>query len=919
MQLFKNKYAAISIALFLMISMAASMMLLPNANAHTPKWNIPTYAYITAAPNPIGVNQTTYIIMWLDKLWDNTALTNNYRFHNYKLVITAPNGVNTTENFPVVSDPTSDQDYAFTPTTIGTYVLTFIFPGQTITTDNDFATLSLPYPPFSEPNPYIGDYYEPNTVSMNLTVQSTPITAAITSEPLPMAYWTRPIYGENTNWYTLASNWLGSGVEGYAGWGATGNQQSYPGDAVGSLTSHVMWTKPLQSGGIVGGNTVAIPGNTYFEGSAYSQRYTNPIIVDGLLIYNGPIGWSGVAGAFTAQPYGSTTCVDLQTGKVIWTNSAMPAPTFAYVYDAEDPNQHGVWPPVLICSTAGSFLGTSFPGTWEGFDADTGTSIFNVTNVPGGVSMLGPHGEYLVLNFVNYGPVNAFGVATGPLKWYLQEWNSSRLWDGTYSGPSTVPSLIPQVTNGAWTGGYMNVQGTYEYVPSILDFNISMPTLTTAPVIYDAFYNNMLICENGTYPGAPEEAFSTVGWSPYTYFGVNMKAGSIGSVLWYNTVAAPAGNITVEPGGADPTANSGHGVFTEVYKETRQWVGYSMATGKEIWGPTPSEATLDYYGNPAIPILGGCCAYGNLYSTGYAGTLYSWNLTTGKLEWIWGNGGAGNSSYAGFNTPFGVYPMQINAIGNGVVYMVTTEHTIETPLFKGAFTVAINATTGAQIWALSDYTGEFFAISYAMADGYNTWFNGYDNSIYVVGRGPSATTVSAPNVAVPFGTPVVIKGTVMDISTGTTQTQQAADFPHGVPCASDASMEAWMGYVYQQQAEPTDFTGVQVTLSVTDSNHNHYVIGTATTDESGTYMLTWTPIISGNFTVYANFAGTKGYWPSSAEDGFTVTPAPSATPAPTATPTSVANLYFVPAIVGLFVLIIVVAVVLAILVIRKRP
>jgi hypothetical protein len=164
----------------------------------------------------------------------------------------------------------------------------------------------------------------------------------------------------------------------------------------------------------------------------------------------------------------------------------------------------------------------------------------------------------------------------------------------------------------------------------------------------------------------------------------------------------------------------------------------------------------------------------------------------------------------------------------------------------------------------------------------------------------------------------VIKGKVMDVSAGTKQTEQAADFPNGVPCASDASMSAWMGYVYQQQAKPTDFTGVPVTLSVLDSNGNHYNIGTVTTDSSGTFRLTWTPIIPGNFTVYATFAGTNGYWPSSAEDGFTVMPAPAATPAPTATPTSVANTYFVPAIAGLFVLIIVVAVVLAILVLRKR-
>jgi hypothetical protein len=547
----------------------------------------------------------------------------------------------------------------------------------------------------------------------------------------------------------------------------------------------------------------------------------------------------------------------------------MPAPSFGYIYDAEDPNQHGVWPPVLISSTGGGLFGFG-PVSWQAFDAWTGKWLFNVTNIPSGTTVLGPSGEMLVLSFVNYGPVDMFGNPTGPAKWYLQEWNSSRLWDDLYSGPSTVPTLQPPITDGG--------------DPSLLDFNISMSALTTQPSIEDAFYNNVLICQNGSFPGTTFFAgTSETGYpeSPYNYFAVNLKAGSIGSILWWNTVNAPAGNITVTPGGADPTADAGKGVFLEGYKETMQWVGYSMATGQKLWGPTPSQAALDYYGNPAIPIMGGCAAYGKLYSTGYAGILYCYDLTNGNLLWTYGNGGAGNSTYAGFNTPFGFYPMQINAIGNGVVYMVTTEHTIETPLFKGAFASAINATTGAEIWTLSDYTGEFFGMSYAMADGYNTWFNGYDNSIYVVGRGPSALTVTAPNVGIPFGTPVVIKGTVMDIAAGTKQTQQAADFSNGVPVASDASMSAWMSYVYQQQALPTSFIGVPVTVDVLDSNGNYRNIGTATTDESGTYRLTWTPDIPGDFTVIATFHGTNGYWPSWAEDGFSVMQAPAATPTPT--------------------------------------
>ena len=91
----------------------------------------------------------------------------------------------------------------------------------------------------------------------------------MTGAPLPTAYWTRPIYGENTDWYTIASNWLGIGAPNYGAWTNTGGDAALGGGtdflnvgqldaAVGSQTSHVMWTTPLQSGGVVGGNDVAI-------------------------------------------------------------------------------------------------------------------------------------------------------------------------------------------------------------------------------------------------------------------------------------------------------------------------------------------------------------------------------------------------------------------------------------------------------------------------------------------------------------------------------------------------------------------------------------------------------------------------------------------------------------------------------------
>jgi hypothetical protein len=159
----------------------------------------------------------------------------------------------------------------------------------------------------------------------------------------------------------------------------------------------------------------------------------------------------------------------------------------------------------------------------------------------------------------------------------------------------------------------------------------------------------------------------------------------------------------------------------------------------------------------------------------------------------------------------------------------------------------------------------------------------------------------------------------MDISAGTKQNQQASDFLNGVPVASDAIMTQWMGYVYQQQPMPPTFTGVTVSIDVIDSNGNYRNIGTTTTTATGTYSFAWTPDISGTYQVIATFHGNNAYWGSYAQTAFDVMHAPAATNAPTSTPTSAADMYFVPAIAGLFVLIIIVGVVLALLMLKKRP
>jgi len=832
--------------------------------------------------------------MWLTNFFYNSAITNNYRFHNFKLTITSPSGHVETQTFATVVDTTSNQYTTFTPTEIGTYILDFEYPGQTITNNDQ--------PDGSE---YVNDSFLPSKASMTLAVQQEPISPATGSYPMPTEYWARPIYGENTDWWAISSNWLGLGSPNYGGYsnlgeaanGQANGEAMFPGDAVGSQTSHIMWTKPLQAGGVVGGNNFEISGDTFFDGSAYLIRYNNPIVLNGKLYYTEPVSFSSTGYGFGAagSGYGPTNCVDLRTGEVLWSRSDVPALTFGLIFAVHTANEHGVCPPVLV-----SVTGT----TWRGYDADTGTWLFNATGAPaiGAGKAMGPNGEFL-----NYIIANA-GTATNP-DYRLGQWNSSKLF---FARNALAPTMTGIKDASVSDQSRTNV---------LYDWNVSLGSyfngITTPFTICNAKYNDGILCYNGTMPSNGENRlFPTYSQAPYTYFFINLNPdkGAIGSILWSKTFDPVVGNCTIIPSGCDFETR----VFLESCKETVQWVGYDLDSGAKLWGPSEPQAAFDYYGSPSAGILSGQIAYGKLYSMAMAGIIYCYDDRTGKLLWTYGNGGEGNSTNSGFTWPYGNIPTFVNAIGNDVVYLVTTEHTWTTPIYKDGLARAVNATDGSEIWTLSSVTMEFGGTSYAIADGFATWFNGYDNQIYVVGRGPSKTTIDAPNLAATSGQSVVIRGSITDISSGTTNNEQSVRFPNGVPVSSDASMMKWMGYVYQQKPMPYDFTGVSVAIDVLDSNGNYRNIGSTETDTSGQYTFTWLPDIPGDFTVIARFAGTNGYWPSYAQTSFTVDQPAATQPPPVQQQQSTADLYFIPAIIALFIAIIVVGVI-NVLMLRKRP
>ncbi|MGD0406002.1 MAG: hypothetical protein ABSB10_05050 [Candidatus Bathyarchaeia archaeon] len=945
MQMTKNKTAAIAIAIFLIISMGASMMLIPNANAHTPPYQTVTYAKVIALPNPIGVGQSGLIYAFLGNApLASSAIENTFRNHNYTVTVTSPNGTNQVFHYDTVTDTTGVQFIRFTPTDVGQYNITFVYGGNVLNSTT-FDTTSAAS---------VGDIWLPSTATCTLTVQQEPVTSYPNSYPMPTDFWTRPIYGQNPYWFSISSNWFGQGSPclsdisyGQVAAMPMGSAiQRYPGDAVGSLTSHVMWTKALQEGGVVGGNRTLTQGDTYFEGSAYNQRYANPIIIYGRLFYREGVSFPTSMGSVS----GDSVCVDLVTGQEIWRRTDLPTISYGFTFDVQSPDQHGMYPAFLCTSNFAQV-----------YDMWTGNNVFNVTGSASGFSILGPQGEWLKYNI--------YSNATNG--YFLTIWNSSLMFTGegflpgtTGLSPAADTNTYHSANTWTWTNTtiYVNnvaqvqsvnttvsttvtaVNATlskrYVTLNSTLDNgvpaqNMSLPwrnAMTTTPTILAVKYNDYMICRNGSYPtisGVTQNVSNVISLTSanWTYCKVNLNPdrGTVGSIIWWSPTFTHLQSETITFGGFDPTAQ----VLIEVSKETQNIWGYSTKDadgGKLIWETNSVNALqqqditpLDYFGEPYYPYFATQTAYGNVYGIAYGGILYCYNLTTGIRTWSNGNGHTpGNNTDTGTQVP-GYFPQLLNAVGNGVIYTLASQHTTITPISKGQMARAINATDGTEIWQISDYTGEFSTYSYAMADGYCNWFNGYDNQIYTVGRGPSAMTVSAPDLAAASGQPVVIKGTVYDTSAGSKQTEQAADFPNGLPCAADSSMTDWMGCVYQQKPLPTNFTGVTVSINVVDANGNYRSIGTATTDATGAYNLIWTPDIPGSYQVTANFAGTQGYWPSTATTAFTVMEAAAATAAPTPTPTSVADMYFVPAIAGLLVAIIVVGAVLALLMLRKRP
>jgi hypothetical protein len=140
-------------------------------------------------------------------------------------------------------------------------------------------------------------------------------------------------------------------------------------------------------------------------------------------------------------------------------------------------------------------------------------------------------------------------------------------------------------------------------------------------------------------------------------------------------------------------------------------------------------------------------------------------------------------------------------IADGKIYTLTGEHSVTQPIYRGHNIRCLNATDGTEIWNLlgiganggAHLTGQYMQLGEGKVIGLNY----FDNRIYCIGPGNSATTVSAPQLVPAVGSSVMITGTVTDDTpgAGSRNMNDKVDLAlKGTPAISDEDMGRWMEY-----------------------------------------------------------------------------------------------------------------------------
>ncbi len=892
----KNKLLAIVLSVVMIFIMGASTMIAPNAHAQTAgQVVIPTISYCNVAPNPCGVGQQVTVNFWLaNPMYDSEYAT------NMSVYVTTPAGV-TTKLGNFTADLTGGTWTTYTPAATGNYTFWMDYAGQ----------------PYLKTG-YTSYYNGPSTSEKMTLLVTTEPRGGLPDTPFPTTYWQTPVNAENVQlWSQLTGAWLGYAANTFAATGEYNATGSYNPYTTAPKTSHILWTKEYLAGGVAGGELGGSEQfSSYWTTSQYEPKYA-PVIIDGR--------------EYTTW-YTSTTsseqgimCINLYTGATDWVINTTTVLRCGMVTDFENINQYGVVGPFIV--TTGTMPASQTGGMSPSWHS-TGTE-YNIFD--------GLTGQFLVA-IVNGSAPTWFGEDShGNIIGYLTNSTTGNMYVGStlYQLNATTHGSYLELWNMSQALGYQNafnygfaLNTAYVWKNGIMWIKPMDPLLGGALVsglgaggFSSSWWSaNTIIMTTGTVSVGEqrgwqvEAGFSTAdGHMEWIYNRTDVTGDSNYAAFLYPAYT----RVSNTPTCCD-------GIYVELNYNSYNMNGFYADTGKKAWESTLNVPMADgnmpnpydSFGLTTVPDAN----TGVLYVWGLGGDVWAVNMTNGAIIWSWST--VQLHGPAGTESPYGIYPLWVfndealAGTGSDTVLYLSEGHEYDPPLFHGAQVDAFDANTGKLLWHNLAFDDTATAVAY----GVMTTFNSYDGQIYAYAQGPTKVTISAPQTGLTTDAPITLTGRITDISAGASQPVVAANFPNGLPCVSDDSMTGLMEAAYEQQPLPSNLTGVPINVYVLDSNNNYRSIGTTTSNALGDWGLTWTPDISGNYTVYAVFAGTNAYYGSTAST-YLYAGAPHATAVPTATPATglASNATLEYGIVAIIVVIVIIGAVLAMLVTRKHP
>jgi hypothetical protein len=784
----------------------------------TPAVTVPTTAYLSFEPDPIGVDQTLLVNFWV------TVPPASERMNlNYAVTITKPDGTTVTETMNSYPGDGSHW-FNYVPDQVGTYKLQFTFPGTYDPAGWWYGGIC--YPTYAAipasvlgtigdgsafPAYYDSVYFEPSSTAVQtLTVQKAPIAGwPAVALPGPGDYWTRPVSPNNREWWPILGYYPATGVVGGGtDWPADTNaygsaSYSFTPYVTGPTSAHIVWDQESLIGGLIGGPKGETSLNIGFIGMSatnipslcYAGRCYQVVTAPGgaqmwesYNIQTGQVYWEIPIAAYVFSPFPGFSMTETY------------APTFV-TYDTNVPETTGA-----SGYAATEYLGYLGNGQLLKYDPSTGTIDLNCSIAPLFTGTV--YSDPYVLS------IQAAGTPASPI-YYLINWTMAGL------SPTLAGRIISNTTYAMGS------------LPPFIDWSAG----------YGASVTN--IVQSGA-------------WTGMTVSGYNLETGVN---TWSVNVSETAYNT-----GSCCVAD--HGLIA-IVTQSGTVMAWNLVTGQLAWTSPQMEYPWASEGFGGYSIQS---AYGLIYYETYAG-IYAFNWSNGKIAWMFQVPAPPfETSYFENGTNVYSFADQQAIVADGMLYAYEVDHTPIEPLTRGWSMFCIDATTGVGIWNITDSQTPG-----AIEDGYLVTGDTADGYMYVYGIGQSATTVSAPQTGITSGQSVLISGTVLDQSPAQPGTPCVSD----VSMTTYMEYLHFQMPINGLYGNAT-ITGVPVSLDAVAPDGTSVHIATVTTDgTSGTFAYTWTPTIAGQYKITATYAGDDSYSSSSATTYATVVAAPTVSPTPT--------------------------------------